>query len=263
MAEGITRFGLTKPKWERLSFPIPPIEVQEEIVNILDKFVKLEAELEAELEVRKIQYEFYRGNLFDIKDSSELKTLDDVSDIYDSLHQTPSYTDEGYAMIRVADVKSGYVDLDTALKVSEDSLKIFTKKYKPTVDDIVISRVGSYGNVALIPNADVCLGQNTAIIHPKINNKYLYHFLSSSYAKQYIERNTNGAGYKNLSLKSIRDIPVLVPSLEAQERIANILDKFDKLINDITEGLPAEIQMRRQQYEYYRDKLLSFEKVGI
>jgi len=253
----MTRFGVSKGKFAKIKIPTPPLPVQEEIVRILDKFVELEAELEA----RKIQYEFYRGELFYSKSKDKIKILSEVSDIYDSLHATPKYSAEGYPMIRVADVKGGYVDYSKVLRVNAENFKKFTKKYKPKFGDIVISRVGSYGNTCLLDEKEVCLGQNTSIIHPKINGKYLYYYLNSDYVEGYIDNNVKGAGYKSLSLANVKSIPILVPNAEEQERIVSILDKFDKLTNDISKGLPAEIQMRREQYEYYRNKLLTFKEL--
>ena len=245
---------------ESLKVPVPPLEVQEEIVRILDKFGELEAELEAELEVRKSQYEFWRGKL--LNQENEIKKLSELSDVIDSLHATPQYVENGYPMIRVADVKGGIVNTTDALRVDAETYKKFISKYKPQKGDIIISRVGSFGNVCIVGNEDICLGQNTSIIHPKIDSKYLYYYLSSDIVQDWIKNNVNGAGYKSLSLANINEIPVAVPSVEEQQRVSNILDKFDKLVNDISIGLPAEIELRRKQYEYYRNKLLSFEEIN-
>lgn len=164
-------------------------------------------------------------------------------------------------MIRVADVKFGVVNTDDALKVDEKTYLKFTQKYIPKSGDIIISRVGTFGNICIVGDEPVCLGQNTSIIHPKINHKFLYYYLLSNQVQKWINSNVNGAGYKSLSLANIKDIPVAIPSLDVQEKIVNILDKFDKLTNDISEGLPAEIEARQKQYEYYRNKLLSFKEL--
>ena len=85
--------------------------------------------------------------------------------------------------------------------------------------------------------------------------------MSSDIVKDWIKNNVNGSGYKSLSLVNINEIPIAVPSIQEQQKVANILDQFDKLVDSISEGLPAEIEFRRQQYEYYRNKLLSFEEL--
>lgn len=256
---GVTRYNLSKEKFLKIKIPCPPLEIQEEIVRILDKFGELEMELEVELEARKSQYEFWRKKVFEL--NAPVKKLRDISRVIDSLHATPKYVSNGYPMIRVADVKFGYVDVSKTLKVDKDDYYKFISKYKPVKDDIIISRVGSFGNVCLVGNEDVCLGQNTSIIHPSINPKYLYYYLSSDNVQCWIKDNVNGAGYKSLSLANINEIPIKVPTMLEQERIVNILEKFDEIINDLSNGLPAEIELRRQQYEYYRNKLLSFEEL--
>ena len=245
--------------YSQFQIPLPPLKVQEEIVRILDKFGELEAELEAELEERKSQYEFWRGKLLNC--NNEIKKLSEVSDVIDSLHDTPQYVENGYPMIRVADVKGGIVNTTGALRVDVETYNKFISKYKPQKGDIIISRVGSFGNLCIVGDEDMCLGQNTSIIHPKINDKYLYYYLSSDIVQDWIKNNVNGSGYKSLSLANITEIPIAVPSIQEQQKVANILDQFDKLVNSISEGLPAEIELRRQQYEYYRNKLLSFEEL--
>lgn len=213
---------------EKLRIPVPPLEVQDEIVNILDHFAELEAALEAELEARNKQYEYFREIIFTCKNKKKLK---DVAEIYDSLHATPKYVKNGYTMVRVADIKFGYINITNTLKVSKEDYIKFIAKYKPIKNDIIISRVGSFGNICLVGNEEICLGQNTSIIHPKINAKYLYYYLSSNNVQCWIKNNVKGAGYKSLSLASIMNIPISIPSLEEQQKIVDTLDKFDKLIN--------------------------------
>lgn len=257
---------------EKLLIPIPyldnpkkSIEVQAEIVRILDTFSAMATELVTELSMRKQQYNYYRDRLLSFNHGEvKWKMLDEVSDIYDSLHQTPQYSDNGLSMIRVTDIKGGYINLDKTLKVNYDVFANFTKKYRPKKNDLVMSRVGSYGNVGIIPIDDsACMGQNTVVIHPNINSKYLFHILVSEIGQSFIERNVGGGNQKTLSLKSIKAIPIPILSDKEQERIANILDKFNTLTNSPTEGLPREIELRQKQYEYYRDLLLSFPKHDV
>ena len=255
--------------FKKFLIPIPcpdnpdrSLAIQAEIVRILDTFTALTAELTAELSDRKKQYNYYRDRLLTFeKGEVEWKTLGNVADIFDSLHQTPRYSEIGLSMIRVTDIKGGLLNLDETLKVNHEVFETFTKKYLPKKFDLVMSRVGSYGNVGIVPSDNsVCMGQNTVVIHPWINNKYLFHFLLSKTAQSFIERNVGGGSQKTLSLKSIREIPIPLVSEEEQERIATILDKFDTLTHSISEGLPREIALRQKQYEYYRDLLLTFPK---
>ncbi|HBJ0506952.1 TPA: restriction endonuclease subunit S [Escherichia coli] len=242
--------------------PEKSLAIQSEIVRILDKFTALTAELTAELNMRKKQYNYYRDQLLSFKEGEvEWKALEEVSDIYDSLHQTPQYSKNGLSMIRVTDIKNGYIDLKNTLKVNDGIFSIFTKKYLPQKNDLVMSRVGSYGNVGIIPTDNsACMGQNTVVIHPYINNRYLFYILTSSIGQDFIEKNVGGGSQKTLSLKSIKSIPIPLTGESEQSKIVSILDKFDTLTNSITEGLPREIELRQKQYEYYRDLLFSFPK---
>ena len=251
----------------KLLIPIPcpenpekSLAIQSEIVRILDKFTALTAELTAELNMRKKQYNHYRDLLLSFKEGEvEWKALEEVSDIYDSLHQTPQYSKNGLSMIRVTDIKNGYIDLKNTLKVNDGIFSIFTKKYLPQKNDLVMSRVGSYGNVGIIPTDNsACMGQNTVVIHPHINNRYLFYILTSSIGQDFIEKNVGGGSQKTLSLKSIKSIPIPLTGESEQSKIVSILDKFDTLTTSISEGLPREIELRQKQYEYYRDLLFSF-----
>ena len=255
------RFRFDFSRWDWIMIPLPPLEIQREIVRILDNFTKLIAELTAELTARKKQYEFYKQKLLSFDGDTQYGLLQDVADIYDSLHQTPKYCPEGFSMIRVQDVKSGYIDTSKALKVDKETYQVFIKKYKPQKNDIVVSRVGSYGNFAIIPDDNCCLGQNTAVIHATINPKFLYYVLTSDVIKTWIDSNVKGASQKSFSLADIKRIPIPVVELTKQGQIVDILDRFDTLCNDISAGLPAEIEARQKQYEYYRDKLLTFKEL--
>ncbi|EKF7097180.1 restriction endonuclease subunit S [Escherichia coli] len=254
---------------KNIKIPIPcpdnpekSLAIQSEIVRILDKFTELTAELTAELNMRKKQYNYYRDQLLSFKEGEvEWKALEEVSDIYDSLHHPPQYSKNGLSMIRVTDIKNGYIDLKNTLKVNDGIFSIFTKKYLPQKNDLVMSRVGSYGNVGIIPTDNsACMGQNTVVIHPHINNRYLFYILTSSIGQDFIEKNVGGGSQKTLSLKSIKSIPIPLTGESEQSKIVSILDKFDTLTNSITEGLPREIELRQKQYEYYRDLLFSFPK---
>lgn len=264
---GLSIIGIKKLSSYKFPIPCPDnpeksLAIQAEIVRILDKFTALTAELTAELTMRKKQYNYYRDQLLSFKEGEvEWKALEEVSDIYDSLHQTPQYSKNGLSMIRVTDIKNGYIDLKNTLKVNDGIFSIFTKKYLPQKNDLVMSRVGSYGNVGIIPTDNsACMGQNTVVIHPHINNRYLFYILTSSIGQDFIEKNVGGGSQKTLSLKSIKSIPIPLTGESEQSKIVSILDKFDTLTTSISEGLPREIELRQKQYEYYRDLLFSFPK---
>ena len=246
-----------------LTIPVPPIQIQEEIVDILDKFTALEAELEAELEARTRQYEYYRNQLlaFEGKDV-EWKTLGDVAN---------------YSKNRIAANEinlDSYVGVDNLLQNKRG--KTFSS-YVPTAgnltqfidDDILIGNIRPYlkkiwkSNITGGTNGDVLVIRISNEYKGKLISDYLYYLLSSDGFFDYNMQYAKGAKMPRGDKDSILKYRIPIPPLSEQERIVAILDKFDALVNDISVGLPAEIQARKQQYEYYRGKLLMFEPLAI
>ncbi|EPW8621486.1 restriction endonuclease subunit S [Enterobacter kobei] len=154
--------------------------------------------------------------------SFNLVSLGDVADVIDSLHKTPKYADKGWAMVRGTDVRYGYLELENTFKVDEVIYKEFSRRYCPKKDDIVITRVGSYGLTALVNDEVFCLGQNTSAIRPKINAKYLYLCLNSTFVQQQIESKVVGTTQKTLSLKAINSLLIPRFSTNQENCIANI-----------------------------------------
>lgn len=220
--------------------PVPPMEIQEAIVEILDKFTNLEAELEAELEARTLQYEYYRDSLFEALDCSRVPL-----DSFAKIKNGKTYKDFGVGNIPV--YGSGgimtYVD-----RFAYD---------KPTV---LIPRKGSLGNLFYLEepfwNVDTIF--YTEIDEEQVIPKFLYYFLKTAHLE---DLNTAG-GVPSLTQKVLNKVLIPVPSLEEQQRIVDILDRFDALTSSLSEGLPAELAARRSQYEYYRDQLLTFPRKG-
>ena len=231
-----------------MRIPVPPIEVQVEIVRILDKFSELGSELEAELEARKKQYEFWREQLlnkqYDIKYLPELSVnLDNkrkpVTKSNRELGRIPYYGASG-----IVDYVSNYIFDDELLLISEDGANL-----KARSTPIAFS---SSGKVWVNNHAHVLK------FNSKITQKYVEHYLNMIDLTEYI----TGAAQPKLNQDNLNRIKINIPeSIYEQERIVTVLEKFDKLVNDISEGIPAEIEVRRKQYEYYRNKLLSFEEI--
>lgn len=162
---------------------------------------------------------------------SKFDKLSDVADVIDSLHKTPKYSDVGRAMVRCTDVKYGDLDLSKTFKVNEDVFSEFSRRYNPKKEDIIITRVGSYGITAIVKDTDFCLGQNTSVIVPKgINARYLYLVLNSSYVKNQIEFSVVGSTQKTLSLKAINNLDIPRFNPEVENRIAKIGGVLDDKI---------------------------------
>lgn len=166
-----------------------------------------------------------------LPESWEVRRLDEVATIIDSLHKTPSYSDVGRPMVRVTDVQGGFLDLSKTLRVSEGVFQEFTRRYAPKKGDMVFSRVGSYGNVSYArTDTPFCLGQNTAIISPHINGRFLHLFLQSADARWQIEQVVVGSTQKTISLKSISALQILIPPPDELEAIAAVLGALDDKI---------------------------------
>ena len=248
--------------YSQFAIPIPPIEIQEEIVKILDKF----GELEAELEARKSQYEFWRAKLLDNKRTSFYK-LGDIVDLFLGLTYTPTYVKDGVKFISSLNISKDYLNLDNVKYISKEEFDNCTSNAKPKKGDVLYVRVGSnLGHPVIYElDDDICVFVSVGFARVRdknvLSNKYLKHWMSSNLFMDQVKAKTKNAPKANLNATWMKDFTIFIPSLEEQEKIVEILDKFDKLINNISEGLPAEIEARRKQYDYYRNKLLSCEEL--
>lgn len=261
---GVTRYNLSKEKFLKIKIPCPPLEVQEEIVRVLDKFGELETELEAELEARKSQYEFWHGKEFDNIDAKFVK-LSDLCKIGDGLHGTPRYLDDGdYYFINGNNLMNGKIIFDEKTKkVSKTEFE--NQNIKLDKNTLLMSINGTIGKVSYYDDEKIMLGKSVAyfgILDEKVlSKKYLFYLLQAPRSVRYYNDSLTGSTILNLGLKALREFEIPLPPIEEQNKISNILEHFDKLINDITVGIPAEIELRRKQYEYYRNKLLTFEEI--
>ncbi len=235
--------------------PIPSIEVQNEIVEVLDKFTELEAELEAELTARKKQYEYYKNKLL-INDKFRKIKLSDIGPVKMCRRIFKNQTtDKG----DIPFYKIGTFGVEADAYISRELFLEYKDKYPfPNKSDVLLSASGTIGRRVIYEGEDAYF-QDSNIVwidndETIVLNKYLYYLYGIIDWKV-----SSGGTISRLYNKTILNTEVLVPPLDEQERIVSILDKFSSLVNDIKEGLPAEIELRRKQYEYYRNKLLTFE----
>ncbi|WP_237859296.1 restriction endonuclease subunit S [Pseudomonas sp. PGPR81] len=163
--------------------------------------------------------------------SSEYSCLEDVAEIIDSLHKTPSYSTHGFPMVRVTDVKYGNLALAGCHRVDEATYLEFSRRFKPRVGDIVMTRVGTYGVSAIVRETDFCLGQNTVAIVPNgIHPRYLYAALNSAFVREQIEAGVVGSTQKTLSLKNIKALKVPRHGEDSENAIAELIASLDDRI---------------------------------
>ena len=244
----------------KIKLPVPPMEVQREIVRILDSFTLLTAELTAELTARKKQYEFYRDFLlsFDELDKNggcELKTLGDIGEVRMCKRILKEQTS---ANGEIPFYKIGTFGKEADAYISKELFDEYRSKYSyPKIGEVLISASGTIGR-AVIFNGNDAYFQDSNIVwiendEGQVLNRYLFYFY------QIADWNiAEGGTIKRLYNDNLKKIKIPVPSLQTQQKVVDILDKFDTLVNSITEGLPREIELRRKQYEYYRELLLNF-----
>lgn len=270
-ASGVTRFNVSKQRMASVIIPRPCIEIQREIVRFLDGFTGLIDELEAELAARRKQYKQYIDRVLD----------SGVTDIYCSLSEVILSLNTGlnprqFFKLNTKDAVNYYVTIreihdgkivfsDKTDRINDTALSLCNNRSNLEVGDVLFSGTGTIGETAVIeaPPTNWNIKEGVYAVKPdpsKVLPRYLhYAFMCSSVRKAYGARIFGGT-VKSISMKDLRKIKIPVPSLPEQKRIVEILDRFDALCNDETAGLAAEIAARKKQYEYYRDKLLTFKR---
>ena len=262
---------LSKQSLEKLLFPLPPLRVQARIVEILDKFTQLEAELEAELKARKKQYAYYRDQLLNFSQcpplnvNIEWRTLGEVCENICS-GGTPSTKKKQYYQGTIPWLRTQDVDwrevYDTEIKITEEAIANSSAKLIPT-NCVIVAMYGATAAKACINKIPLTTNQaccNLQVDEKVAHYKYVYHWISNEYERL----KAQGEGSQsNLNARKIKSYKIPLPPLSEQRRIVNILDRFDTLTNSISEGLPKEIALRHKQYEYYRDALLNFPRAEI
>ena len=240
---------------ENMKIPVPPLEIQREIVRILDSFTLLTAELTAELTARKKQYEFYRDKLL----------------TFDNVHGGATSNVVWRTLGEVCNLQSGkaisaYLISDTQTVENSipcygaNGLRGYVSTSNESGDKPIVGRQGALcGNVCFATGSYYAT-EHAVVVTDKgfFNSRFLYHLLVNADLNQY---KTAGA-QPGLSVARLNEVKVPVPTRTVQDRIANVLDNFDVICSDLNIGLPAEIEARQKQYEYYRDALLTYAATG-
>ena len=232
------------PAISEIKVPVPPLEVQREIVRVLDNFTFLSAELSAELSARRKQYEYYRNELLSFKNDVKVVSLEEIADIGTGSSNTNEGLEDGLYPFFVR---------------SQEPLRKNEYEYDETAIITAGDGVG-VGKVFHYVEGKYALHQRAYRIHintPDVLPRYYFHYMRASFLP-YIQKSMFQGSVASIRRPMLNAFPVPIPSLAVQERLVNVLDNFETICSDLNIGLPAEIEARQKQYEYYRDKLLSF-----
>lgn len=233
---------ISLPVTEDFKIPVPPLEVQREIVRVLDDFTLLSAELSAELSARRKQYAYYRNEILSFDISIPHMPLNDVTVGISSGKNKERLDDGAYPVY--------------------GSTGIISKTNTPVYDwqQILVARVGANAGYVHLADGKYDVSDNTLIVDVKKEHslKYVYYLLQNMNLNQYAK----GGGQPLITAGDLKKMIVPMPKRDVQDRIVNVLDNFDAICSDLNIGLPAEINARQKQYEYYRDLLLTFVETG-
>ena len=266
-----TRGGLSLKILAPYKIPVPPLPVQREIVRILDNFTELteglNRELAAELTARKKQYAYYRDKLLTPRtDYRHGKIIDMLKQpITDGPHTTPELMEDGIPFLSVEAVFDGKIHFEKRRgNITPEFDAECCKKYKPQKHDIFMvksgSTTGKVGYVDTDERFNIWSPLAAMRVNSENSSRYLFHLLQSKMVQQQVVAKASHGSQPNLSMRALEQFDVVIPPLDIQLRLADVLDNFDAICTDLSSGLPAEIEARQKQYEYYRDKLLSFEE---
>ena len=262
--------ALAKTTVASLKIPLPPLPVQQEIVRILDNFTELTAELTAELAARRKQYEYYRDELLRQGTITHYGKIIDmlVQPITDGPHTTPTLVEKGIPFLSAEAVFDGRIHFNKKRGfITEEFDSECCRKYKPQRDDVLMvksgSTTGKVGYVDTDERFNVWSPLAAMRVNAKNSPRFLFHLLQSEHVQKQVRTKASHGSQPNLSMRALEQFDVPIPSFDVQEEIAAVLDNLDALCNDLASGLPAEIAARQKQYEYYRDKLLTFKELEV
>ena len=249
-AVSATVTSIRKPMIQDFSIPIPPLPVQREMVRVLDNFTERTAELTAELTARKKQYEYYRDTLLTF-----------------GVHRGGTFEAKWRALGEVCGLQAGKAI--PAIEISPvqtkeysvpcyggNGLRGYVRTANQRGDKPLVGRQGALCGNVCYATGSYYTTEHAVVVSDKgfFNSRFLYHALVHANLNQY---KTAGA-QPGLSVAKLEKVKIPVPEKEIQDRIAKVLDNFDAICSDLNIGLPAEIEARKKQYEYYRDMLLTF-----
>ena len=252
LAHGTKVIEVTPDALVDITLPLPPIEVQREIVRMLDSYtesvVELQRQLTAELTARKAQYSHYRDKLLSYTSTAQMEKLGDTCEMK---------AGKAIASGLISDERTE----ETPIKCyGGNGVRGYVKNANENGSYPIIGRQGALCGNVKYAEGQFYATEHAVVVKPKekYNPRFLYHLLTNMNLNQY----KSAGAQPGLAVKNIAELVAPVPPLNVQNRIVNVLDNFEKICSDLNIGLPAEIEARQKQYEYYRDKLLTFAETG-
>ncbi|MBR3839603.1 MAG: restriction endonuclease subunit S [Erysipelotrichales bacterium] len=270
------RNNLNLASFDELLIPVPPLPVQQEIVRILDNFTELTAELIAELtaevSARKKQYEYHKHLVFETAKNKQIMHITDIALLkarvgWQRLTRAEYLETGDYFLITGTDfLADGHINFDSCVFVTKERYEM-DENIIVHKDDILITKDGTLGKIAILEEEPIKpTTLNSGVFRVKLNQdivipRYMYHYFTSKYFKDFVESVKTGSTIPHLTQQGLVTLDIPIPSLEEQQRIVIALDHIDTLYNDISVSLSDEYAARQKQYEYYRDKLLTFKEL--
>ena len=252
---------------ENFNLPVPPLEVQREIVRVLDSFTLLTAELTAELTARQKQYDFYRNQLLTFDAGVQHKKLGEIFDFRNGLSKGKEFFGRGIPFVRYTDVYNHRAlrekNITALVECTDDEMK----KLKVSRGDVLFTRTSEtaddigWSSVMLDELEECVFNGFTIKATPKTDDllpEYCAYCFSTYSFRDYVTKKCAFTTRASLTGSTIADFTMAVPSHDVQRKIVSVLDNFEQICNDLSIGLPAEIEARQKQYEFYRDLLLTF-----
>lgn len=261
---------LNQQNLRKIKIAVPPVEIQREIVRILDSFTELTAELiaelTAELTARKKQYEYYRDDLMNLSNDKNIVTIGEVVEKIGTINWNKCEETKKYIDLTSVDKEVHSIIKKLVSDVNSENAPSRARQLIKSGDILFGGTRPMLKRYCIVPKEydnQIC---STGYIVLRVKNnliikEYLYYILGTQSFYNYIESNQQGASYPSIGDKVLKQYTFNLPSLREQEHIVKILNEFEKLYYDISEGIQAEIEARKKQYEYYRDKLLTFKKL--
>ena len=246
-------------KYSQFEIPIPTLSEQNRIVGILDTFTASIENLKQQIAERRKQYEYYRDQLLDLEGNTTRHELMELCDYVDYRGKTPCKVDSGIFLVTAKNIRKGYIDYENSKEyISKDDYEVVMHRGKPQIGDVLITTEAPCGNVAQVDNDSIALAQRVIKYRPKDNRLlagYLKYVLLGKDFQMRLDKEATGATAKGIKGSKLHKMTIPVPSLIEQSRIVSILDTFEASIAN----LEAQLKQREKQYEYYRNKLLTFE----